>query len=232
MKPKLLDRNIGVNHSLNFHKDVLPHFLKVYHFHPELELVFIKKSTGTRFLGDSIENFQVGDLVLIGENLPHMWQNDPVYFREDKPLVAEALVVHFKKDFAGKDFFELPELASVKRLIELSARGILFRGKSVNTAVAEIEKLASQNEFKRLMTLIHLLKLLSTCRDYEVLVSPGFVDACNQAEHRRLEGIYAFVYSNSRSRFCWPPWPNLQACMRRRFAGFSNAPPVKHSFNS
>lgn len=220
MKPKLLGQNIGINHSLNFHKDVLPHFLRVYHFHAELELVYIKKSTGTRFLGNSIENFKAGDLVLIGENLPHMWQNDPVYFQDNNSLVAEALVVHFRKDFAGKDFLERPELASVKRLLELSARGIQFRGKRISAIVAEIEKLAEQNEFKRLMTLIQLLKLLSTCRDYKILVSPGFIDTWSQTEHRRLEGIYAFVYSNFKDRISLAKVANLAGMHSSAFCRF------------
>lgn len=91
MKPKLLDRSTKLNHSFDLHHHAYPHFLKVWHYHPELELVFIKKSTGTRFLGGSIKKFQEGDLVLTGENLPHMWQNDPSYFEADSDHSAEAL---------------------------------------------------------------------------------------------------------------------------------------------
>lgn len=56
--------------------------MKVWHFHEELELVYIIKSTGTRFVGDSIEKFEAGEVVLIGKNVPHMWLNDEVYFEK------------------------------------------------------------------------------------------------------------------------------------------------------
>ena len=47
-----------------------------WHYHPEYELLYISKSTGIRFVGDSVSHFSPGDLVLVGSNLPHLWRND------------------------------------------------------------------------------------------------------------------------------------------------------------
>ena len=162
MKPKLLDRSTKLNHSFDLHHHCFPHFLKVWHYHPELELVYIKKSTGTRFLGDNIQKFQQGDLVLIGENLPHMWQNDQTYFQENSNFSAEALVIHFNKDFAGKDFFNLPELTAIKELFETAKRGVLFKGNIKRTTAEMLERMLMASDFERLINLIQLLKSLST----------------------------------------------------------------------
>ena len=51
-----------------------PHFYPFWHFHPESEIMLLEKSTGTRYVGDAIENFHVGDVVLLGANVPHLWR--------------------------------------------------------------------------------------------------------------------------------------------------------------
>ena len=66
MKLHLTDRSNKLNNSFSARKNSYPHFLKSWHYHPELELILVLKSTGTRFIGDSIEKFEEGDVFLIG----------------------------------------------------------------------------------------------------------------------------------------------------------------------
>src|SRR5258706_5579439 len=196
MKPRLLDRSTTLNRSFELHHHFYPHFLKVWHYHPELELVLIKKSSGTRFLGDTIKKFQEGDLVLIGENLPHMWQNDPIYFENEIDTAAEALVIYFSHDFAGKGFLEQPELAPVKELLETAKRGILFTGQTKNIAAEALENMLHANDFDRFIQFIQLLGLLANESQIAILSSPGFVDSFKKEENRRLDKIYEYVLSN------------------------------------
>ena len=44
-----------------------------WHHHPEFELTLTLNSVGQRFIGDHIGDYDDGDLVLIGPNLPHTW---------------------------------------------------------------------------------------------------------------------------------------------------------------
>src|SRR5690606_38468614 len=82
MKLHLLNRSSDQNHSFTVTSNQYPNFLRVWHHHPELELVLVSQSSGTRFIGDSIEKFAPGDMVLIGKDLPHMWLNDDIYFQD------------------------------------------------------------------------------------------------------------------------------------------------------
>ena len=109
MKLHLLDRSSLKNSSFTVKNNCYPYFLKIWHYHPELELVTVLKSTGTCFIGDSIEKFEEGEVVLIGKNLPHMWQNDDAYFDDSSDLTAQAIAVHFKKELFGTEFFNYPQ---------------------------------------------------------------------------------------------------------------------------
>src|SRR5438477_13218398 len=80
-----------------------------WHFHPELELTWIVRSRGRRFVGDSIEPYDAGDLVLLGPNLPHTWESDP-----GLRGTQEALFCQFPRDFLGRGFLDAPELPPIR----------------------------------------------------------------------------------------------------------------------
>jgi quercetin dioxygenase-like cupin family protein len=42
-----------------------------WHYHPEVELVYINSGVGKRQVGTHLSNYQDGDLILIGSYLPH-----------------------------------------------------------------------------------------------------------------------------------------------------------------
>ncbi len=59
MKPQLLKRNRkDFLESISYQHVVDRHFLDLWHYHPELELVYVVQSSGNCFIGDAIEQFQ------------------------------------------------------------------------------------------------------------------------------------------------------------------------------
>lgn len=46
-------------------------FTYPWHFHSQYEIIYVKKSCGRCFVGDCIERFSEGDVVLFGPSLPH-----------------------------------------------------------------------------------------------------------------------------------------------------------------
>ena len=71
MKPHLLKIPKEEEHSFSVRYDIVSFFYNKWHYHPELELVYIIEATGRQFIGDSIHHFKNNDLILIGSNLPH-----------------------------------------------------------------------------------------------------------------------------------------------------------------
>ncbi|MFT7035137.1 MAG: AraC-like DNA-binding protein [Cyclobacteriaceae bacterium] len=196
MKPYFIDKSNLSNRSFSFEYHSLPHYLKVWHYHPELELLIQKKSTGTRFIGDNISKFESGEVVLVGKNLPHMWLNDDSYFNHKSSLCAEAHVIHFREDFAGAGFFKIPEMSSINELLKRSAQGINFLGESKAVIHQMVESLSSASDFDKIFELAKILKMLSEETNYELLSSEGFLTDFEKSDKRQLDEVYHYVMQN------------------------------------
>lgn len=195
MKLHLLDRSSTGNTSITVSQNNYKNFLKVWHFHEELELVYIIKSTGTRFVGDSIEKFQSGEVILIGKNVPHMWLNDEAYFEENSSLTAQAVSVHFKDNFVGKEFLSLPEMQPISHLLKKATQGIKFNNVTDNIK-NELLNLSSLNPAIKITRIIEILSKLEQTQHYTLLSSNGFINTFHQTENKRLNTIYEYVYQN------------------------------------
>ena len=102
------------------------YFKYPWHFHDEYEIVYIIKSTGTRFTGNNIEPFSDGDLVFFGSLLPHMYRNDDAYYQNNPELRVHAITIQFSKDFFNHAILNYPEFLKIKELLQMSRYGISF----------------------------------------------------------------------------------------------------------
>ena len=103
-------------------------FKSPFHSHPELELVYIKESSGKRIIGNSVEQFVSGDMIFLGPEVPHIWLNDEIYYQGINKLKAKAIVVYFNKDIFGPVFYELKETQKINSLFNQATRGLSVGG--------------------------------------------------------------------------------------------------------
>src|SRR5699024_3739720 len=109
MKPHFHKVPIPIQSSFSIRHDIMPNFGSIWHYHPELEIHYIIRGKGIRFIGDNINNFSEGEMVLLGENLPHTWHCKDEYFEENDRKEIEAIAVHFSPNCFGQGFLSLPE---------------------------------------------------------------------------------------------------------------------------
>jgi AraC-like DNA-binding protein len=181
----------------------LPRFDSEYHFHPEYELKYVIKSKGKRFVGDSIENFREGDLVLLGPNIPHYWNNDPVYYERDD-LKVSALLVMFSADFLGEGFFLLPEMSPIKDLLNKARGGILFPDADKTCIPVKLKKLISCEGPLKIITMLDILFEL-TKTEMHPLLTETFVtelELLNFSEGSlwRLKKVHEYVNANFQNK--------------------------------
>ncbi len=193
MKPILEKLTPEPECSFVLQKDSFPYYPTPWHYHPEYELVLVLQSTGKKIIGDHISHFSGGDLVLIGPDLPHVYNNDPAYFEKDSKLRAEAIVIHFAEDFLGKSFFNLPEMAKVRKLMNASKQGLQIQAPTGKAVAKSMEEMLHMPPALRLTALLDILILLAQSEKYSYLASPGFVQNYGSANAERLDPVLAYL---------------------------------------
>ncbi len=185
MKPILIRAQKFSDRSIGYDEREFNFFIPPLHYHPEYELTLITKSFGQRQIGDSIENFSEGDLVLIGSNLPHVWKNDTVFFSGKPDLKAQAIVVKFLYDFAGSDFYDRPEMSEIRNLLEEKASfGIKLLGNLRDDVEKIMLKLSESDETEQFILLLHILSLISKSNEYRLLASISYRKQKTKNTHR------------------------------------------------
>jgi AraC-like DNA-binding protein len=196
MKPLYRKITQASESSFSFQFEQPPLFETPWHFHPEYELILIEGSHGKRFLGDSIDKFNNTELVLIGPNIPHFWQNDRTKTAAD----SKAYVIHFAGDFLGYKYFGLPELLPVKKLLERAQRGLKITGNTNKFVRSLIKSFPTAKKFERLITLQQILFHISQSKDLEMLASEGFVESFNTNPDDRMNKVYEYTLTNFKNK--------------------------------
>ncbi len=163
-----------------------------YHFHPELELTYIKSSFGKRYIGGKVTDYEPGDLVLVGSDVPHCWQSED----EPHPKYAQAIVIQFRRDFAGEAFLQLPESAKIHHLFEMARAGIQISGSLKDIISAKIEMIAASDGFDRLLLLIETLHLISNSGEIQPIDSESGLFIGSSSETVRFQKVFAYLIEN------------------------------------
>jgi len=118
-----------------------------WHYHPEMELTLFSEGTGTRFVGDNIEPFGAGDLVLLGEKLPHYWHT----LGHSSGISVQW---HFPE---SHPFWAFPENVPLAALFKKAGRGLHLGGRLARVVSGLIAVLASCSGTQQLGGLLNLL---------------------------------------------------------------------------
>lgn len=200
MKPILRKVDTGHNYSFSIREDIYPYLYNHWHYHPEIELTLIRKGSGIRLAGDSMERFEDGDLVLLGSDLPHMWRSDAIYFQDQPGLQIEAIAIHFGDHFWGPGFLDLPELKAVKELLTKARHGIRIHGITRELISREMENILKAGQVQRITSLLNILDTIAGSKDCTLLSSIGFANSYNIINTDNINKIYHYTFNNFRNK--------------------------------
>ncbi|MCO5239413.1 MAG: AraC family transcriptional regulator [Chitinophagaceae bacterium] len=196
MKPHfhLVPRNTEYPYLCRQH--TLPNFGSVWHYHPELELHYIIRGEGVRFVGDNISNFEEGELLFLGAGLPHMWRCSDKYFAGDPQVTAEAIVVQFLSDFMGKEFMMKKESAALHRLFDRARYGFVIHGATKRKVLALMKQSVGVEGFDRLVLIMNMVHALVSSKEMTQIASGVAVDNINMQEINRINSIYSYMLNH------------------------------------
>lgn len=199
MRPQLLKVPQNPLSSFSVRQDKVPYINNKWHYHIEAELIHFKKGNGTQFIGDHIQNFRDGDVILVGSNLPHYWRFDNLYFKADPEICADTRVAHFCEDFWGTHFLNLPENKGIKSLLHEAKRGICIPSDIKEQVAALLENMLHTEGSRKVMLLVEALTLIAES-SYKLLASIGFNNDFKEAESDRINDIYEFTLAHFRRK--------------------------------
>ena len=171
---------------LRFERDA---FRGVRHRHRELELTWIERGVGMRFVGDNVAPFGADDLVLIGVDVPHSWVSDG----PRRKNAAAASVIQFPPELFRLSL--LPEFIRLGPMAERARLGLAITGACRSAVLGILATMRDADEYRQLAAFVEILGALVTHpADLTAIASTPMrgIDAARGAD--RIDRVTEWIY--------------------------------------
>lgn len=158
-----------------------------WHFHPELELVYIEGAHGTRHVGEHLSKFEGSDLVFIGSNIPHL------NFDYGIKSPYQKIVVHLRADFLEDLRSHTPELQQIHQLFEDAAYGISFSKSCQSQVALDLKKLHTLSPFDQFIAMLKVFQIMACDPQRQLLHQSLPKNLPGAREKERIKRIYDLV---------------------------------------
>jgi AraC-like DNA-binding protein len=192
IKPALekIDPGFGSSVLVKKHSEQIVVNQAFWHFHPEVELVYIDKGQGKVHIGNHLSYFNCSQLLLLGANLPHHGFSDRLTVK------GSETIVQFKPGVLGETFLNLPEMKSITSLLERAKKGVMFQAETKKKVGPKIQKLLEFDGIKRIILLLEILNDLAISTHYNLLNVDGFAFETTPQDSNKIDIIFKHINSN------------------------------------
>jgi len=158
-----------------------------WHFHEEYEIIYIMEGNGVRLVGDNLSNFQSGELVMVGPNIPHLW-------RTTKDITSvDRIIIKFDEFPNNTNIFSLPEFSRIRALFIKTGTGISFGPQVRQQVHPYIIEITEADSAQKWICLLNILNILSCSSDFEKLSSPHMKITPHHLEENRLSKVISYI---------------------------------------
>lgn len=167
------------------------------HHHPEYEINFIRNAKGAkRIVGDHIGEIGDLELVMIGPNVYHGWEN----YKNDTTQTLHEITIQFPKDLFDTHFLNKNILRPIKDLFRASKYGVLFSEETILKVEPRLNTLSRKSGFDNFIEFQSLLYDLAVSRDRKTLANFSMDEPNDFQNSERIEKVYEFIKDHYRER--------------------------------
>ena len=177
------------NVALIYQEDIGEILYDKLHQHEEIQLCAIIEGEGSLVIGDSINEYKSGDVLIIGSNLPHVFKSDT-----SNCETSFMKTLFFTKTSFGEGFFELGDFAEMQKLFKISESG----GIVANNKEKILQLFSSLKKASNFDRFIIFLKIISELLKAEINPLSKFIyqKKYSDNEGKRMSNIMEYTMDN------------------------------------
>lgn len=161
-------------------------FYNQLHQHEEIQISYIVQGSGSLIVGDSINYYKPNDILVIGENIPHV-------FRSDSTVTSQSIMftLFFTRNSFGKDFFNISDLLEMSTFFKDSIYGMKLLSHQTEI-IKQFQKLRKNNRIERIASLLKVLNLILQA-EKEQLSSFVYRKKYTDVEGKRMNDVFQYA---------------------------------------
>jgi AraC-like DNA-binding protein len=173
----------------------LPYFYNSLHYHEECQLTYILEGKGMILVGNHLEDFQEGDLLLIGKNTPHALIHSKEYYEGGTSLHARAISVFFSRDTFHQVFNQMPETAKIEKFLDQAQYGIHLKQNESKRIAEDIKQMVKLRQVPRIILFMQVLDKISRNANYHYITS-SMPQVVGKEDNLKLQKVFNFITKN------------------------------------
>jgi AraC-like DNA-binding protein len=161
------------------------------HNHPEIEINLVMGMSGKRVVGDSTENYENNDLVMLGPYLNHKWYGDETLLKNKQPY--RVITIQFDANQFSASMMMKDSFFAIRNLLKESIQGIQYTGKTFETAKNIMIEMTENKGFDNTISFLKLLDVLSKGTERRFLSFLEFDISGPKTNNNRIQIAYAYI---------------------------------------
>ncbi len=164
-------------------------FYSKLHQHTEVQLSYIITGSGTLFAGNSILPFNPNSLVVLGSNLPHLFESNSEANQE-----SHRISIFIDPDWLAQLITHNPELNSLTNLVANTSTGFVINviPDAVGSLFRKVLKTKDVNRFIHFVTLLNQIKKLK----YTPIARQDHLKPYSETDEKRMRRLLDYTLSN------------------------------------
>ncbi|MBE7628643.1 AraC family transcriptional regulator [Tenacibaculum piscium] len=177
------------NLGLIYQQDEGTLFYDKFHQHEEIQLCYVVKGEGTLIVGDTVNEYQSNDILVIAGNQPHV-------FKSDASRIKESFMVSlfFTQKSFGETFFELDDFKQIATFFTVAKNS--FRVKSHQKKLQKLFlKLPESRDLYKFIIFLKMIDIILKS-ETESLSSFVYEKKYTDNEGKRMRDIMDYTLKN------------------------------------